>query len=231
MVSQTSLLLNLPMTTYLAQVYCTTNIIATENSYKWPPKDYGIKQSCKILKQQYTSSKKRSGKIFFVAETLLEKAENAIIFFKLPFEQPDFCIIFCSLHELHVQCTQIYKKLMHCKCISIKEQKQCTKKVVSNILGLVDFAIGLVNSVLNLPDGQVIFWGSSNDFLGRQCALFNIDGPRCGSIPISTILQKSVRFFIINVRKSVSIYPRSTLGSHMKFNCSCTALWQNWACW
>ena len=157
-----------------------------------------------------------------MTETLLEKAENAIIFFKLPFEQPDFCIIFCSLHELHVQCTQIYKKLMHCKCISIKEQKQCTKKVVSNILGLVDFAIGLVNSVLNLPDGQVIFWGSSNDFLGRQCALFNIDGPRCGSIPISTILQKSVRFFIINVRKSVSIYSRSTLESHMKFSCSCT---------
>ena len=29
------------------------------------------------------------------------------------------------------------------------------KKVVSNILGLVDFAIGLVNSVLNLPEGQV----------------------------------------------------------------------------
>ena len=33
------------------------------------------------------------------------------------------------------------------------------KKVVSDSLGLVDFAVGLVNSVLNLPDGQVIFWG------------------------------------------------------------------------
>ena len=32
---------------------------------------------------------------------------------------------------------------------------QCAKKVVSNSPGLVDFAIGLVNSVLNLPDGQV----------------------------------------------------------------------------
>ena len=31
----------------------------------------------------------------------------------------------------------------------------CTKKVVSNSLGLVDFAIGLMNFVLNLPDGQV----------------------------------------------------------------------------
>ena len=28
--------------------------------------------------------------------------------------------------------------------------------------GLVDFAIGLVNSVLNLPEGQVGFLGNSN---------------------------------------------------------------------
>ena len=31
----------------------------------------------------------------------------------------------------------------------------CAKKVVSDRPGLVEFAIGLVNSVLNLPDGQV----------------------------------------------------------------------------
>ena len=31
---------------------------------------------------------------------------------------------------------------------------QCAKKVVSDSPGLVDFAIGLENSVLNLPDGQ-----------------------------------------------------------------------------
>ena len=35
---------------------------------------------------------------------------------------------------------------------------QRAKKVVSDSPGLVDFAIGLVNSVLNLPDGQVIFF-------------------------------------------------------------------------
>ena len=29
---------------------------------------------------------------------------------------------------------------------------------MSDSLGLVDFAIGLVNSVFNLPDGQVIFF-------------------------------------------------------------------------
>ena len=32
------------------------------------------------------------------------------------------------------------------------------KYVVSNSLGLVKFSFGLVNSVLNLPDGQVMFF-------------------------------------------------------------------------
>ena len=42
---------------------------------------------------------------------------------------------------------------------SILDPMQCAKKVVSDSPGLVDFAIGLVNSVLNLPDGQAkIFW-------------------------------------------------------------------------
>ena len=36
---------------------------------------------------------------------------------------------------------------------------QLVKKVVSNSLGLVDFAIGLVIFVLNLPNGQVLFLG------------------------------------------------------------------------
>ena len=35
---------------------------------------------------------------------------------------------------------------------------QRAKKVVSDSLGLVDFAIGLVKSVFNLPDGQVMFF-------------------------------------------------------------------------
>ena len=39
--------------------------------------------------------------------------------------------------------------------------KQRAKKVVSHSVGLVDFAIGLVNFVFNLPDGQV-----SEIFLG-----------------------------------------------------------------
>ena len=37
-------------------------------------------------------------------------------------------------------------------------KKQWAKKVVSDRPGQVDFAIGLVNSVLNLPHGQVKFF-------------------------------------------------------------------------
>ena len=40
---------------------------------------------------------------------------------------------------------------------------QCAKKVVSDSLGLVDFAIRLVNSVFNLPDGHVMFLRNSNN--------------------------------------------------------------------
>ena len=36
--------------------------------------------------------------------------------------------------------------------------RQRAKKVVSDSPGLVDFAIGLVNSVFNLSDGQVKFF-------------------------------------------------------------------------
>ena len=35
---------------------------------------------------------------------------------------------------------------------------QCAKKVVSDSPGLVDFVIGLVKSIFNLPDGQVMFF-------------------------------------------------------------------------
>ena len=38
-------------------------------------------------------------------------------------------------------------------------QWQRAKKVLSDSPGQVDFAFGLVNSVLNLPDGQVNFLG------------------------------------------------------------------------
>ena len=39
---------------------------------------------------------------------------------------------------------------------TVKSADQHAKKVKSDSPGLVDFAIGLVNSVFNLPNGQVI---------------------------------------------------------------------------
>ena len=42
--------------------------------------------------------------------------------------------------------------------LNLSHFKQWAKKVVSDSPGLVDFAIGLVNSVLNLPNGQVMFF-------------------------------------------------------------------------
>ena len=39
---------------------------------------------------------------------------------------------------------------------------QCAKKVMSDSLGLMDFTIGLVNSVLNLPACQVKCSSNSN---------------------------------------------------------------------
>ena len=41
--------------------------------------------------------------------------------------------------------------------LAIKIQQRA-KKVVSDSPGLVDFAVGLVNSVFNLPGGQVMFF-------------------------------------------------------------------------
>ena len=48
---------------------------------------------------------------------------------------------------------------------------QCAKKVVSNNPGLVDFAIGLVIFILNLPDGQVLFLGEIQITEGLQSIL------------------------------------------------------------
>ena len=42
---------------------------------------------------------------------------------------------------------------------SEQQFRQLAKKVVSDSLGLEDFAIGLVIFVHNLPDGQVLFYG------------------------------------------------------------------------
>ena len=48
------------------------------------------------------------------------------------------------------------------KMSSFSWNQQRAKKVVSHSPGLVDFAIGLVNSVFNLPDRQVMFYEEFN---------------------------------------------------------------------
>ena len=47
--------------------------------------------------------------------------------------------------------------------------KQRAKKVVSDSPGLVDFSIGPVNSVLNLPNGQVKYYEQFN--LHKNCEI------------------------------------------------------------
>ena len=43
-------------------------------------------------------------------------------------------------------------------------RRQRAKKVVSDSPGLVDFAIGLVIFILNLPDRQVLFFGENSNY-------------------------------------------------------------------
>ena len=57
------------------------------------------------------------------------------------------------------------------KC-STDRANQHAKKVVSDSPGLVDFAIGLVNSVRNLPDGQVEYFEEFN--LQKNCEILLI---------------------------------------------------------
>ena len=62
------------------------------------------------------------------------------------------------MYAVMYQESGIHQSLLAAKaCLANKGlyTMQRTKKVVSDNPGLVDFAIRLVNSVLNLPDGQV----------------------------------------------------------------------------
>ena len=62
-----------------------------------------------------------------------------------------------AVYAVMYQESGIHQSLLAAKVRLAKKglTMQRTKKVVSDSPRLVDFAIGLVNSVLNLPDGQV----------------------------------------------------------------------------
>ena len=64
------------------------------------------------------------------------------------FDLKFFCVLSKNSHS----------RILHCTFFTRKGSTQCAKKVVSNSLGLVDFVIGLVNSVFNLPEGQVMYF-------------------------------------------------------------------------
>ena len=59
-------------------------------------------------------------------------------------------------HKICLQFLAFTFMLLVCNHLT---RRQRAKKVMSDSPGLVDFAIGLVIFVLNLPDGQVLFFG------------------------------------------------------------------------
>ena len=48
---------------------------------------------------------------------------------------------------------------------------------MSDSPGLVDFAIGLVDFVLNLPNGQVKFYGGILNYCNQSCSSKKFFGP------------------------------------------------------
>ena len=78
--------------------------------------------------------------------------------------------------------------------MQLLKEIQREKKAVSNSLGLVGFAIGLVNSVLNLPNGQVIFFFEEFK-LQKNCEI---------NLPIKTLLGLAEMMFgLVNVSFSL----------------------------
>ena len=65
-------------------------------------------------------------------------------------------------------------------CFGSKWLLQCVKKVVSDSLGLVDFAIGLVISVINLSDGRVNFFKEFK--LQKNCEINLLIKTFCGQV-------------------------------------------------
>ena len=67
-----------------------------------------------------------------------------------------FELLRSNKHKICLQFLAFTFMLLVCNHLT---RRQRAKKVMSDSPGLVDFAIGLVIFVLNLPDGQVLFFG------------------------------------------------------------------------
>ena len=78
-------------------------------------------------------------------------------------ERKEKCFFKCNIHNKQL-------KFYNCPSTKIVHSLACpqqrAKKVVSDSLGLVDFAITLVIFVLNLPDGQVLFFLGNSNYKG-----------------------------------------------------------------
>ena len=59
----------------------------------------------------------------------------------------------------------VYPALLSVTVVSLNDPQRA-KKVVSGSPGLVDFAIGVVVFVLNVPDGQVLFFWENSNYRG-----------------------------------------------------------------
>ena len=86
------------------------------------------------------------------------------MFFPVDYGEVNLCFSVNDLREYVPFCSGfIMFTCNHCDHLSFAfvcfffYKYQRAKKVLSDSLGLVDFAIGLANSVFNLPDGQVMF--------------------------------------------------------------------------
>ena len=66
-------------------------------------------------------------------------------------------------HHALARRTEKKIKIRHVRCL-VQEIKKEAKKVVSDSEGLLDFGIGLMNSVLNLPYRKVKFFQEFKNF-------------------------------------------------------------------
>ena len=110
------------------------------------------------------------------------------------------------------------------KRLVYKHRLQRAKKVVSDSPGLVDFAIGQVNIVLNLPDGQVkffekfkiqkkceinsahqnVFGASSNDVWASKCYLQLARMASCKTDFLCTLLCLLQLYLMYSTRSKVT---------------------------
>ena len=118
-------------------------------SYPFTPKSGKVKicqhfqiPFCKTLKNKLHNVKVLLKRIHLNGQTIRFRRQNQKL-------EPPYNLKILSFTLLGVKCGR--------SCVFGVKSYQRAKKVVSDSPRLVDFAIGLVNSVFNLPNGQDLF--------------------------------------------------------------------------